>query len=83
MRTQSTARDVAQSMDITVELHCDKCGSANLSLPAADGDGDAIACNDCGETHGTLAGLREDLFACALERSSQKLREGLERTPPF
>lgn|GEM_PF-1668126 len=81
MRTQNTASDVAHPMDITVELHCDKCGSANLSLPAADGAGEAIACNDCGETHGTLAGLREDLFACALEQSSQKLREGLERIP--
>ncbi|HEX8216685.1 MAG TPA: hypothetical protein VF577_04390 [Allosphingosinicella sp.] len=69
-------------MDIIVELHCDKCGSANLSIPA-QGDEDAeIACNDCGERHGTLAALRDDLFACAIEQSSEKLREGLERLPP-
>jgi uncharacterized Zn finger protein len=68
-------------MDITVELHCDKCGSANLSLPREE-EGAVIACNDCGETHGTLAGLREDLFVCALEQSSEKLREGLERMRP-
>ena len=65
-----------------VELHCDKCGSANLSLPAPDEGDAAIVCNDCGERHGTLAGLREDLFACALEQSAERLREGLESMPP-
>ena len=69
-------------MDITVELHCDKCGSANLSLPAIEDESGAIACNDCGERHGTLAELREELFACAVAQSSQNLREGLERLPP-
>lgn len=66
-------------MDVSVELHCDKCGSANLSLPERDEDGAAIGCNDCGETHGTLAALRDELFACALEQSAERLREGLER----
>lgn len=69
-------------MDITVELHCDKCGSANLSLPPPEESAAAIACNDCGELHGTLEQLREDLFACALEHSAEKLREGLGRLPP-
>jgi uncharacterized Zn finger protein len=69
-------------MDIIVELHCDKCGSANLSLPRRGDEAAAIACNDCGERHGTMAALREELFACALEQSSERLREGLERLPP-
>ena len=69
-------------MDIVVELHCDKCGSANLSLPGQGDEAGTIACNDCGEAHGTLADLRAELFACALEQSSEKLREGLERLPP-
>ena len=69
-------------MDITVELHCDKCGSANLSLPPREAESGAIACNDCGERHGTLAELREELFACAVAHSSEKLREDLERLPP-
>lgn len=68
-------------MDISVELHCDKCGSANLSLPAADDGAGAIACNDCGERHGTVAELKDALFACAVEQSAEKLREGLERLP--
>jgi uncharacterized Zn finger protein (UPF0148 family) len=68
-------------MDVMVELHCDKCGSGNLSLPRWEDEGGAIACNDCGEAHGTLAALREELLACALEQSSEKLREGLERLP--
>ena len=66
-------------MDISVELHCDKCGSANLSLPVGEDEGASIACNDCGETHGTLTELREALFACARERSAEALRDGLER----
>lgn len=64
-----------------VELHCDKCGSANLSLPAREHEGTAIGCNDCGETHGTLAELQEELLACAVAQSSEKLREGLDRLP--
>jgi hypothetical protein len=68
-------------MDVTVELHCDLCGSANLSLPAREDEVGEIACNDCGATHGTLAELKEELFACALAQSAEKLREGLERRP--
>lgn len=65
-------------MDIIVELHCDKCGSANLSLPPVD-DGRAVACNDCGEEHGTIAELREELLACAFRQSAEVQRAALER----
>ena len=68
-------------MDVTVELHCEKCGSANLTLPPAEDETSAIVCNDCSEENGTLAELKADLFACALQQSSQALREGLERLP--
>jgi uncharacterized Zn finger protein len=68
-------------MDVTVELHCDQCGSANLTLPARGDETGTIACNDCGEGNGTLAELREELFDCALSHSAQALREGLERLP--
>lgn len=68
-------------MDVTVELHCDKCGSANLSWPAREDEAGAIICNDCGQGHGTLAELKEELVACAMEQSAQALRSGLERLP--
>lgn len=66
-------------MDVTVELHCDTCGSANLSLPPREQEGGTIGCNDCGTRHGTLFELREELIACALERSSERLRADLDR----
>jgi len=66
-------------MDVVVELHCDKCGSANLSLPPGGDEAAAIACNDCGERHGTIAELREELLACALARSAERLRGDLDR----
>ncbi len=66
------------AMDVTVELHCDRCGSANLSLPT-DSEAGAIRCNDCGEEHGTLGDLREELLACARRHSAEPLREGLTR----
>ena len=71
-------RRYAPAMDVTVELHCDRCGSANLSLPA-EGAAAAISCNDCGEGHGTIDELKDELLACARRHSSEALREGLER----
>ncbi|HEX9931533.1 MAG TPA: hypothetical protein VGB08_01690 [Allosphingosinicella sp.] len=68
-------------MDVTVELHCDQCGSANLSLPDAADDSAEIGCNDCGAGQGTIAELRDELIACALEQSAEKRREGLGRLP--
>jgi hypothetical protein len=66
-------------MDVTVELHCDKCGSANLNLPAREDEAGAISCNDCGAAQGTLAELHEELLSCALQQSAQALRDGLAR----
>jgi hypothetical protein len=66
-------------MDITVELHCEKCGSANLSLPPREDEATPAICNDCGEANGTLAELREDLFACALQQGAEAKREELGR----
>lgn len=66
-------------MDVIVELHCDQCGSANLSLPPPDEGNAAIACNDCGADHGSLDALHRELIACARRRSAQALREGLSK----
>jgi len=66
-------------MDVTVELHCDRCGSANLSLPPDEEAAAAIRCNDCGESHGTLSDLAQELMACARSHSAEALREGAQR----
>lgn len=62
-------------MDVTVELHCDKCGSANLSLPPPDQVTSSIGCNDCGADHGSLDSLHQELIASAQRLSAQALRE--------
>jgi hypothetical protein len=68
-------------MDIDVELHCDRCGSANLTLPEAGDDGAQALCNDCSAEQGTLAELREELIACAMGKSAQALRSDLDKIP--
>lgn len=68
-------------MDVTVELHCDKCGSANLSLPPPDRPTAVIACNDCGADQGSLDSLHQELIACAHRLSAQALRAGLDERP--
>ena len=64
-------------MDVTVELHCDKCGSANLSLPPPERVTSAIACNDCGADHGSLDALHQELIASAQRLSANVLRDGI------
>lgn len=60
-------------MDISVELHCEHCGSANFSLPAASDD-DQIRCNDCGRDLGTPGELQSELMACAKAQSAEAMR---------
>jgi hypothetical protein len=62
-------------MDISLELHCEHCGSANYSLPDSEADGQ-IGCNDCGRDLGTVAELRADLIACVEAQSARALRGG-------
>lgn len=69
-------------MDILLELHCDRCGSAHLSFPSATDDGAAIACNDCGADHGALGAFKAELIAQALEQSAEALRGQLKDLPP-
>ncbi len=68
-------------MDVSVEIHCDRCGSANFSLPDGAAEEGLLLCNDCGETLGTFAQLKAELASCAVEHSSEALRSGLERLP--
>lgn len=64
-------------MDVTVEIHCGTCGSANYSLPdGAPADG-RVSCNDCGRELGRVAELQAEMLEQALARSAEALRREL------
>ena len=66
-------------MEVSVELHCERCGSANVSIPEPAPDDAALGCNDCGDRLGTVAELKAELFDQALRHSAEALRRGLAR----
>jgi hypothetical protein len=66
-------------MDVSVEIHCEACGSANYSLPGGGGDDAPIRCNDCGAPQGTIGELRAALLEQALDHSAEALRRDLDR----
>jgi DNA-directed RNA polymerase subunit RPC12/RpoP len=66
-------------MDVSVEIHCGKCGSANYSLPEEMTSQASIICNDCGSGLATLDQLREELMAQVMARSAEALRHDLSR----
>ncbi|HTU09477.1 MAG TPA: hypothetical protein VMG08_01160 [Allosphingosinicella sp.] len=72
-------------MDVSVEIHCAQCGSANYSLPAGGADSDVLLCNDCGAAQGSLAELKAALLDKVVAQSAEVLRreaEALRGTPP-
>ena len=66
-------------MDVSVEIHCAACGSANYSLPEGDGDAAVVQCNDCGRRLGTIGDLKAEMLSQALAHSAEALRRDLER----
>lgn len=66
-------------MDVTIEIHCEACGSANYSLPSGEAAESPIRCNDCGAAQGTLGELRTMLAAYVLDHSAEALRRDLDR----
>ncbi|HST37310.1 MAG TPA: hypothetical protein VLK25_11860 [Allosphingosinicella sp.] len=66
-------------MDVSVEIHCEACGSANYSLDGGEGPEAAIRCNDCGAAQGSVGELKAALEAAALAQSAEALRAGLGR----
>jgi len=64
-------------MDVSVEIHCESCGSANYSLPEGIADAAPIRCNDCGARSGSFAELKAALIAGALGHSAEALRRDL------
>jgi hypothetical protein len=65
-------------MDVTVEINCEACGSANYSLPAGAAEEAAILCNDCGADQGSLAELKAAMAERVLDQSAEALRARLE-----
>jgi len=63
-------------MDVSLEIHCDLCGSANYSLPV--GTDARLTCNDCGTDLGSLDELRAEAETLARGQSAEALRRGLE-----
>jgi DNA-directed RNA polymerase subunit RPC12/RpoP len=66
-------------MDVSVEIHCETCGSANYSLPDGMEDESAIRCNDCGAPQGTIGALRATLLEQVFDHSAEALRRDLDR----
>jgi len=64
-------------MDVSVEINCELCGSANYSLPASGADGDAVLCNDCGADQGSLGALKAALVERVLDHSAEAQRQRL------
>ncbi len=65
-------------MDVSVEIHCASCGSANYSLPEGGDDAGGVACNDCGRRLGSVAELKAEMLEQALGHSAEALRRDLE-----
>lgn len=66
-------------MDVSVEIHCSLCGSANYSLPGGAGGEAAVRCNDCGSRLGSVDELKAELLHQALARSADALRAEADR----
>ena len=68
-------------MDVTVEIHCAACGSANYSLPEGMADGAPVRCNDCGRTLARAQELQAEMVGQALARSAEVQRRDLRSVP--
>ena len=66
-------------MDVSVEVHCAGCGSANYGLPQGAGDDSPVCCNDCGRRLGTVADLKAEMMSQAVAHSAEALRAEMQR----
>jgi hypothetical protein len=66
-------------MDVSLEIHCEACGSANYSLPGGIAEDAPIRCNDCGADQGSIAELKAALLAQAQDLSAESLRRDLDK----
>jgi hypothetical protein len=65
-------------VDVSVEINCEICGSANYSLPAGEADDGAVLCNDCGAGQGSLGALKAALLDRVAAQSAEALRRQAE-----
>ena len=65
-------------MDVSVEINCELCGSANYSLPAGGEDSGTVLCNDCGAGQGSLGELKAALAERVVDHSAEAQRRRLE-----
>ena len=77
--TISLRLDREKKMDVSAEVHCGKCGSANYSLPSGAESASPIVCNDCSREMGTVGALVEELLAQVTAHSAEALRRDLHR----
>lgn len=66
-------------MDVSAEIHCGKCGSANYSLRSDAESSAAIVCNDCGHAMGDIESLVDEVLAQIRSHSAEALRRDLGR----
>lgn len=66
-------------MDVSAEIHCGKCGSANYSLPPGMAPTSTIACNDCGHEMGNVGAMIDELLAQVAAGSAEALRRDLDK----
>ena len=78
VRLVGAAERMKVAMDVTVEIHCGTCGSANYSLPGGMADEAVLVCNDCSARLGSIAELKQELIAQAFGRSAEALRRQLD-----
>jgi hypothetical protein len=64
-------------MDVTVEIHCETCGSANYGLPDGASDDGPVLCNDCGRRLGSVGDLKAAMLDQALAHCAEALRRDL------
>ena len=66
-------------MDVSVEINCEVCGSANYSLRSGADSSSLIICHDCSREMGTVGGLIDELLAQVTAHSAEALRRDLDR----
>ena len=66
-------------MDVSVEVHCDRCGSGNYSLPDGAGGDAPLRCNDCGADLGSMADLVAELQRQVADHSAEVLRREMDK----